>query len=115
MKLELNYLKSVLLSQLLIESNEGLKHTPFFKQQLKQAINKCNTECERVYNKHYDEIYSNSPEMATNVLNKLDDLMTKLTTSTIDELIMIDAVIDKYNENKEWFMQHANAEFLRLE
>jgi hypothetical protein len=28
---------------------------------------------------------------------------------------MIDAVIDKYRENKEWFIEHASADFLKLD
>jgi hypothetical protein len=53
--------------------------------------------------------------MTTNILNKIEALVTKLTTSTIDELIMIDAVIDKYNENKEWFKEYGESEFLRID
>ena len=32
--------------------------------------------------------------------------MDKIKNSDIDELVMIDAVIDKYKENQEWFMEH---------
>jgi hypothetical protein len=28
---------------------------------------------------------------------------------------MIDAVIEKYNDNKEWFKEYAETEFLRIE
>jgi hypothetical protein len=27
---------------------------------------------------------------------------------------MIDAVIDKYNNNKDWFREHVSADFLKL-
>jgi hypothetical protein len=53
--------------------------------------------------------------MTTNILNSIESLVDKLKTSTLDELVMINAVVDKYNENKEWFKQHAEAEFLRIE
>jgi hypothetical protein len=53
--------------------------------------------------------------MTTNILSKIESLVTKLSTSTLDELIMIDAVIEKYNDNKEWFKQYAEAEFLKIE
>jgi len=39
----------------------------------------------------------------------------KLSTSNLDELVMINAVIEKYHENKEWFTEHAAAEFLRID
>ena len=53
--------------------------------------------------------------MTTNILNSIEDLVTKLCTSTLDELIMINAVVDKYNDNKEWFTEHAQADFLKIE
>ena len=53
--------------------------------------------------------------MTTNVLNKLEALVDKLSTSSVDELVMIDSVIDKYHENKEWFKKHGEAEFLKIE
>jgi hypothetical protein len=53
--------------------------------------------------------------MTTNVLNKLEDLVDKISSSSVDELVMIDAVIDKYQENKEWFKKHGEAEFLKIE
>jgi hypothetical protein len=53
--------------------------------------------------------------MTTNVLRKITTLMDKIKNSDIDELVMLDAVIDKYKENQEWFMQHESAEFLKLD
>jgi hypothetical protein len=53
--------------------------------------------------------------MTTNILNTIDALVTKLSKSTLDELIMINAVIEKYNENKEWFKKYTETEFLRIE
>jgi hypothetical protein len=41
--------------------------------------------------------------------------MDKIKNSDIDELVMIDAIIDKYKENQEWFMEHASADFLKLD
>ena len=41
--MQLNYLKTVLLSQLLLEANEGLRLTKQYKQNVKQQINKLNT------------------------------------------------------------------------
>jgi hypothetical protein len=52
--------------------------------------------------------------MTTNILRSIESIITKLQTSTIDEIVMIDAVVDKYKENKEWFMENGNAEFLKL-
>jgi hypothetical protein len=53
--------------------------------------------------------------MTTNVLRKITTLMDKIKNSDIDELVMIDAIIDKYIDNQEWFMEHASADFLKLD
>ena len=113
--IQLEYLKQVILSQLLLECNENLRFTVQYKQQIKNRINSLNKDLESVVFEEYTKVYKTDPEMTTNILNKIESLVTKLTTSTLDELIMIDAIIEKYNENKEWFNEYANAEFLRLE
>ena len=113
--LQLEYLKQVILSQLLLECNENLRFTTQYKQQIKNRINQLNKDLESVVFKEYTKVYKTDPEMTTNILNKIESLVTKLTTSTLDELVMIDAIIEKYNDNKEWFTEYANAEFLRIE
>ena len=113
--IQLEYLKQVILSQLLLECNENLRFTVQYKQQIKNRINSLNKDLESVVFEEYTKVYNTDPEMTTNILNAIEDLVAKLTTSTLDELVMINAVIDKYNENKEWFTEYANAEFLRLE
>jgi len=109
------YLKSVLLSQLLLESNEALFFTTQYKQQIKHKINSLNKDLEEVVRNEYKIIYNTDAETTTNILRSIEDIITKLQTSTIDELVMINAVIDKYKENKEWFIKHAETEFLKLD
>ena len=110
----LAYLKCVLISQLLLEANDELKGSKAFKQNVKLQVNKTSNILESVYQEGFNVVYNNNPEMCTNVLRKIDTLVNKLKTASIDELVMIDAVVDKYNENKEWFTQYENAEFLKL-
>jgi len=109
------YLKSVLLSQLLLESNEALFFTTQYKQQIKHKINSLNKDLEEVVRNEYKIIYNTDAETTTNILRSIEDIITKLQTSTIDELVMINAVIDKYKENKEWFKEYGETEFLKLD
>ena len=113
--IQLEYLKTVLLSQLLLEANESLAFTTQYKQTIKNLINRLNKELEQVVFEEYTKVYKTEPEMTTNILRSIEDVITKLQTSTIDEIVMINAVIDKYKENKEWFLEYANAEFLRID
>ena len=109
------YLKSVILSQLLLESNESLFFTQQYKQQIKHKINSLNKDLEEVVRNEYKIIYNTDAETTNNILNSIESIVKKLQTSSIDELVFINAVIDKYKENKEWFVKYADAEFLRLE
>ena len=111
---QLEYLKSIILAQLLLEANENLRLTTQYKQQIKHKINSLNKDLELVVFEEYTKIYKTDAEMTTNILNAIDDLVLKLTSSTLDDLVLINAVIVKYKENKEWFTQYGEAEFLKL-
>ena len=113
--IQLEFLKSVLLSQLLLECNENLRFTKQYNGALKHLLNKVNSHLETTVYDEYRKIYNTDAEMTTNILRSIEDLITKLTTSTLDELVMINAVIEKYNDNKEWFKNYAEADFLRIE
>lgn len=109
------YLKSVLLSQLLLEANESLIFTTQYKQQIKHKINSINKDLEETVRKEYSIIYNTDPETTTNILNSIESIVKKLQTSSIDELVFINAVIDKYKDNKEWFAEYGYADFLKLD
>jgi len=109
------YLKSVLLSQLLLESNENLAFTKQYKRQVKQKINSLNKDLEEIVRSEFKIIYNTDPETTTNILRNIEEIIEKLQTQSLDELLFINAVIDKYRENKEWFVKYGETEFLRLE
>jgi hypothetical protein len=109
-----NYVKSILLGQLLLEANDQLKGTNRYKQNVKNQLNKVNLLLEPIAKAEFDKIYDADPEMVTNILNKMEALIDKIKGSSIEDLVIIDAVIDKYMENKEWFENHVDAEFLKL-
>jgi len=108
------YLKSVLLSQLLLEANESLFFTTQYKQHVKHKINSLNKDLEETVRNEYKIIYNTDPETTTNILNSIEQIIGKLQTSSIDELVFINAVIDKYKENKDWFKEYGETEFLKL-
>ena len=109
------YLKSVLLSQLLLEANESLFFTTQYKQQIKHKINSLNKDLEETVRNEYKIIYNTDPETTTNILNNIMGIVSKLQTSSIDELVFINAIIDKYKENKEWFKEYGYADFLKID
>ena len=111
----LNYLKSVLISQLLLEANDELRGSKAFKQNVKHQVNKTSKILENEYQQDFNVIYNNNPEMCTNVLNKIDNLIHKIKTASIDELVMIDALVDNYFENKEELIETQSTEFTKID
>jgi len=111
----LNYLKSVLISQLLLEANDELQGSKGFKQNVKHQVNKTSKILESEYQQGFNVIYNNNPEMCTNVLNKIDSLIHKIKTASIDELVMIDALVDNYFENKDELIETQTAEFNKID
>lgn len=111
----LNYLKSVLIAQLLLEANDELKGSEAFRQNIKYQVGKTNKLLEQVYQQGFNTIYYNNPEMCTNVLNKIDSLIHKIKIASIDELVIIDALIDQYFKNKEEINETQTAEFTKID
>jgi hypothetical protein len=89
--------------------------TKQYKLNVKNQINKLDVMLEDVVREEFNTVYDTDPQMVTNILNKIESLIDKIKGSSIDELVMIDAIVDKYQDNKEWFKEYANAEFLKID
>lgn len=111
----LNYLKCVLISQLLLEANDDLKGSKAYRQNIKYQVSKTSKLLEQVYQEGFNTVYYNNPEFCTNILNKLDSLFHKIKTATIDDLVMIDALIDNYYANNEEIKENEKIEFKKLD
>ena len=112
---QITYLKSIILSQLLLETNESLVNTNVYKQSLKQQINRMNGILEPIVRQEFDGVYNSEPEMTTNILNKIDSIVGKIASYQIEELVILEAVVDKYENNKEWFLEHTASDFLKID
>ena len=111
---QITYLKSIILSQLLLEANESLVNTNVYKQSLKQQINRMNGILEPIVRQEFDGVYNSDPEMTTNILNKVESLVDKISSYQIEELVILEAVVEKYENNKEWFLEHTASDFLKI-
>tara|TARA_B110000908_G_C10023964_1_gene344176 strand:+ start:263 stop:628 length:366 start_codon:yes stop_codon:yes gene_type:complete len=112
---QVTYLKSIILTQLLLEANESLINTTAYKQSLRQQGNRMNNILEPIVRKEFDGVYKSDPEMTTNILNKIDSIVNKISSYQIEELVILEAVVDKYENNKEWFLEHTASDFLKID
>jgi len=105
----ISYLKSVLTSQLLLEANEELVLTNRYKGSLKQQINRVNGMLEPIVREEFDSVYQSDPEMTTNILNKIDSVISVISKLDLDELVIVEGLLSDYEANKEEYLKDAQA------
>ena len=105
----ISYLKSVLTSQLLLEANEELVLTNRYKGSLKQQINRVNGMLEPIVREEFDSVYQSDPEMTTNILNKIDSVISVISKLDLDELVIVEGLLSDYEDNKEEYLKNAQA------
>lgn len=106
----ISYLKSVLTSQLLLEANEELVLTNRYKGSLKQQINRVNSMLEPIVREEFDSVYQSDPEMTTNILNKIDSVISTISKLDLDELVIVEGILSDYETNKEEYLKNAQAQ-----
>ena len=97
----ISFLKSVLTSQLLLEANEELVLTNRYKGALKQQINRVNSMLEPIVRQEFDSVYKSDPEMTTNILNKIDSVISTISKLDLDELVIIEGLLSDYETIKK--------------
>lgn len=105
----ISYLKSVLTSQLLLEANEELVLTNRYKGSLKQQINRTNKMLEVIVREEFDSVYAADGEMTTNILNKIDSVISTISKLDLDELVIVEGLLSDYEANKEEYLKSAQA------
>lgn len=110
----ISYLKSVLMSQLLLEANEELVLTNRYKGSLKQQINRVNKMLEPIVRQEFDSVYESDPEMTTNILNKIDNIVTTVSKLDLDELVIIEGLLVNYEDNREEYLKSAQAKIDKI-
>ena len=106
----ISYLKSVLTSQLLLEANEELVLTNRYKGSLKQQINRVNGMLEPIVREEFDSVYQSDPKMTTNILNKIDSVISTISKLDLDELVIVEGLLSDYETNKEEYLKNAQAQ-----
>ena len=77
--IQLEYLKSVLLAQLLLEANESLIFTTQYRQTIKNLINRLNKELEQVVFEEYTKVYKTDFGLsATGVRKLVNSIMAEI-------------------------------------
>lgn len=95
-------LKVIMLSQLLVECIDDISGTTLYKQNVKNQGNRF-IKTLKPYLKQTAEINKANPEMANNVYNNVEQLISKLGQTDLTGLIMINQIYDHYSQfPKDW-------------
>ncbi|TXG83239.1 MAG: hypothetical protein E6R13_04125 [Spirochaetes bacterium] len=108
------YVKSLILSQLLIDANDDLEGTPFYDTRLKTDVKRLEKTLIKAINKQFMVIYNQNPELMHNIMRKVENLIAKLSSCQIDDLTMLETVLDNYLKDPEWFLNNVDPEFIPL-
>ena len=110
----MSIVKSVILSELRLEANENLVGTRFYQRSFKRDLNRCIEALDEYTKKYYNDMYEDDPEMVTNILNKIDNLLELIKDASIEDLVMMETIIVKYNEDKSLFRENEEVMFNKL-
>lgn len=82
--------RTILLAQLLLESLDDLKHTKYFKQDIKQSVNNTEKKLERFLKMPNTFLTDGEAEIT---MMKLSRGFEKLTNITLDEIYKADPLV----------------------
>lgn len=108
-------LKYLFYAQLLIEAQDDLKDTVFFKGKIKQhgkiLINLISPEL----NRQLKAIHEADPTMYINVMNNIDELQNNMSKADLPDLVMVNQIFNHYRENKEDWNNLFECEFNKVD
>ena len=100
------YVKSLILSQLLLEANDELEGTPFYDTRLSVDVKRLEKTLIKQIDKQFMNIYNADTALIHNIMFRIEGLIKKLSSCQIDDLTMLDFIIDKYLENNNWILEN---------
>ena len=87
------YVKSLILSQLLLEANDELEGTPFYDTRLSVDVKRLEKTLIKQIDKQFMNIYNADTALIHNIMFRIEGLVKKLSSCQIDDLTM--SMLDK--------------------
>lgn len=91
---------SVMSCQIALNQLEAIKHTPYYKQSLKNKINSVMPELINAEREHYDKFFEAQSNSTDVVYKVFEDFIKKISTIPIYDMESIGYVIDAFNKDK---------------
>ena len=106
MDLSKTYLKSLVLAQLLLEANDELEGSAYYDTRLKTDVIRLEKTVVKQLDKQYRVIYNVDPALMHNIQSEIEKLVDRIACSSIDDLVTLNLVIEKYIKNNNWFLEN---------
>ena len=107
-------LKVLFLGQLLLEANDDLADTPFFKQQLKHNCNKLNKSVEGIIKEQLTKVYKQDPTFSTNMFNNIDSFIERVSEMEVGDYPLVNKMLDEFIKDKEYWKDNLVMEFNKV-
>ncbi|MGV6830283.1 MAG: hypothetical protein ACWA5P_01815, partial [bacterium] len=107
-------LKVLFYGQLLLEANDDLSDTPFYKHKLKNVVNKCNDHVEREIKIQLNNVFEASNETCINLFNQIDEFIDLSSKLAIEEMPVVNRVLTNYLADPEYYTEKTNIEFTKV-
>lgn len=92
---------SVISTQIALLQLEAIKHTPYYKQSLKNKLNAVLLELIKAEQDHYDKFFDKDDKATAQVYGVFEDFLKKIATVPIYDMENIGLIIDAYNKDKK--------------
>ena len=100
MEIEHKITHSIIANQLALNHNESLKHTPIYKQALKNKLNNLLSELVK-YEKDYDEFFNKAEGSTCEVYNIYDNYIKAIASIPIYDAHNIITIINAYKKDSK--------------
>ncbi|WP_456867598.1 hypothetical protein [Galbibacter sp. BG1] len=100
-ELQQKILKMLFYAQLLIEANDDLRGTDFYKGKVKQHANVLTNALNKELSRQLKAIHEADPEMYINIMNNIDELLENMGRAELGDMVMVNQIFEHYKNNRE--------------
>lgn len=112
---QIKILKVLFLGQLLLEANDDLEKTPYFKHKLKNVVKRSSEEIERQIKLQLEKVFNHDNQMCVNLFNHVDEFISKASKLGLDELPLVNKMLDEYLSDPEGWKEKVVVEFNKID
>ena len=106
--------KAIIYGQLMLEAMDEVKDLPIFRHSLKRKINQAEQELEKELGKFMMTLTKTDEEFYYNLQTHIEDLITKLSKLSIEELPLVNKIIDEYMNDSDNWKENLILEFKKI-